>query len=200
MKIGLDFDDVTAHLVGPILEWSNIKYNRNDKIEHVTNWELNLVWDISKDDAIKRVAEFHSISTPQNTIPLEDAIPSIKKLLEKHEIIVITGRPPRFKQMVEEWFLHHLNTKLRVIIAGEFIQGQASSKSEICTQLGIPILLEDAPSTALSCADAGVKVLLFDREWNQGTTHKNIVRVKNWKEAVKEIGQFEKEYSHRLEQ
>ena len=103
----------------------------------------------------------------------------------------MSGRPTKFKNRVEEWLLHHLKRKLEVIHAGEFHKHQAASKAEICKELGISILLEDAPATALECATKGIKVILFNRPWNQNVSHKNIVRAKTWIEAMKAINSFQ---------
>jgi len=78
----------------------------------------------------------------------------------KHKVIIITGRPVRFKHRVEEWLQHHLKRRLEVIRAGEFHKGQAATKAEICKELGIEVLLEDSGETALDCANSEIKVLL----------------------------------------
>jgi len=48
-------------------------------------------------------------------------------------------------------------------------------------------LLEDAPDTALKCAENEIKVILFDQPWNQKINHVNLIRVTGWKEALEEI-------------
>lgn len=192
MKIGIDFDDVTIEFFDALLEWHNKKYNRNDKKEEFTEFNWGLPWGMSKEEVIRRTNEFHEAKKAEELLPLKDAIPSLNELISKHEVIIITGRPPRFNSKVEDWLNYHLKKKLEIIHAGEFIKGQAATKAEICYEKGIPILLEDSPETALDCANSNIKVILFDKIWNQNAKHKNITSVKNWEEAMKEIKEFEK--------
>jgi|SRR3989344_266779 len=187
MKIGLDFDDVTVDFFNSLLSWHNKKYNRNDKREHFKEFAWWPIWEITREEAVKRVDEYHETHNVKDVPPLENAIPSLNKLMKKHEFIVITGRPSRFKDRVEEWLIHHLKKKLQVIHAGEFHKGQGATKAEICNELGIKLLLEDASETALDCANKGIKVLLFDNSWNQRVSHNNITRVKNWKEVIDKL-------------
>lgn len=53
------------------------------------------------------------------------AVATISKMLDnRDELFVITARPVRFKQRVEGWLKHHLNTdKIKVIHAGDFHRG-----------------------------------------------------------------------------
>lgn len=191
MKIGLDFDDVTVDFFQALLDWHNKTFNRKDKRESFKEFAWFPIWEVSQEEAIKRVDKFHEIHKVGEVLPIKDAIPSIKKLMGKNELIIITGRPIRFKHRVEEWLMHHLGNNLEVIHAGEFLKGQAATKAEICLEKKIPILLEDAPGTALECANKGIKVILFDSHWNQNVSNKNIYRVKSWKEALKIIKKLE---------
>jgi uncharacterized HAD superfamily protein len=194
MKIGIDFDDVTVDFFNSLLAWHNKNYNRNDKKEHFNEFKWWPIWQISKDEAIKRVDRFHETHRVEEVLPMNDAIESINKLSKDNELIIITGRPIRFKLRVEEWLLHHLKRNLEVIHAGEFHKGQAASKAEICAELNIPILLEDAPETALDCANEGIKVILFDNSWNKCISHENISRVSGWKEALKVIKKLQNDF------
>jgi uncharacterized HAD superfamily protein len=112
--------------------------------------------------------------------------------LKSHEIIVITSRPARFKSKTELWIKHHLGIHLEVVHSGDFHNDGRATKAQICKELKIPILLEDAPETAIECANSGINVVLFDQPWNQKVKHKNIIRVKNWLEALKQIEHFKK--------
>ncbi len=187
MKIGIDLDDVTADFFNPLLEWHNEKYNRSDKREEFKEFAWYPIWQISREEAIKRVDEFHETHKIEEVKPLKGAINSINKLSKDNELFIITGRPIRFKSRAEQWIKYHTKKEIPIINAGEFHKGQAASKAEICKELEISILLEDAPETALDCANQGIKVILFNNSWNQEVHHKNIIRVKSWKEAFKAI-------------
>lgn len=190
MKIGLDLDDVTVDFFQALLNYYNKKYERNDKPNDFKEFKWWPVWRISREEAIRRVDEFHETHNIKDIKPIEGAIDSVNKLIEYNELFIITSRPIRFKSKVESWIKHHLNKEIKVIHAGDFHKGQSATKAEICKELGIEIMIEDAGETASDCAENGTKVLLFDKSWNKKVEHKNITRVKNWKEVLKIIKNF----------
>ena len=46
----------------------------------------------------------------------------------------------------------------------------------------------------LDCTKNGIKKVLLDYPWNKYFQHANIVRVKNWEEAMKEIEKMTKQW------
>jgi len=190
MNIGIDLDEVTADFFGALLKFYHKKKGKLYTKEDFTKFEWWPKIGANREEAIKIVDEFHETHNLEDVIPLEHAVDSILNLLKNHKLIVITGRPLRFKAKTEQWVNHHIRANIKIIHAGEFHKGQAETKAQICQKLKIPILLEDAPETALDCANSGVKVILFEMPWNRHIKHKNIIRVKNWLEAVEEIEHF----------
>lgn len=187
MNIGIDFDDVITEFTDPLMNFYHKKYGKKVLKDEIKQWDWGIYWGISKEQADIRVNEFHEIHDEKIVNPLKDAIISLKKLMKNNKLFIITGRPVKFKSKAEEWLKHHIKEELKVISAGEWHKGQASTKADICKDLEIPILLEDAPHTAIDCAKKGIKVILFNKPWNQSVVHDNIVRVNNWKEALIEI-------------
>ena len=187
MKIGLDFDDVTNDFVSNLMEFYHKKYGKKVEKKDLLVFDWSLYWGIPRDEATRRVDEFHESHKVEELPPVKDAISSLNKLMKRNELVIITGRPLRFKSTVENWLKHHLKKNLQVIHAGEYHKGQAARKSKICKELGISLMIEDSGETALDCAEEGIKVLLFDKPWNKNFKHKNVIRVKGWKEALVEI-------------
>ncbi len=193
MKIGIDLDEVIADFMNALLSFYYKKTGKLYKKEDFPEWNLWPLLGKTKEEAVKFVDEFHESHSLEEVKPMGNAIESIKRLIKNnHEIFIITSRPKRFKQKAEEWLLYYIKSKIKVINAGDFHKGQAVSKAEICKELDIPILLEDAPDTALECTNSGIFVILFDKPWNKKIKHKNIRRVFNWTEAIKEIEKFMK--------
>jgi|SRR3989344_3702307 len=187
MKIGIDFDDVINEFTDSLMDFYHKKYGKKVVREEIKNWDWGLYWGIDREEATKRVDEFHATHNLEDIKPLENALESLKLLMKTHEVIIITGRPVRFKQKVQSWLKNKINEELEIIHAGEWHKGQGASKAEICKKLDIPLLLEDAPDTAMDCANNGINVILFNKPWNHEVKHKLIFRVENWKEAMKEI-------------
>ena len=191
MKIGLDLDDVIVDFFPVLLNYHNKKYNRSDKQEDFKEFKWWPVWGIGMEEAVNRVNEFHETFSLEEIKPVKDAVNSINKLSNLYELLIITSRPTKFKNKSESWILHHLKKQIRIISAGDFHKGQGATKAEICLEFGIELMLEDAPETAVDCANKCIKVILFDKPWNQGCEHENIIKVFNWKEAMKEIDRLE---------
>lgn len=53
-------------------------------------------------------------------------------------------------------------------------------KLEYCRRISADIMIDDKSDIALYLAENGVKVLLFDAQYNKGAEHKNIKRVYSW--------------------
>ncbi|KAJ0090387.1 hypothetical protein Patl1_13712 [Pistacia atlantica] len=74
------------------------------------------------------------------------------------------------------------------------LDGTSRPKSEICRYLGAKILIDDNPKYAIECADAGMRVLLFDYEnsypWCKTQAidqHPLVTKVNNWEEVEQQI-------------
>jgi|SRR3989344_4567120 len=187
MKIAIDFDDVIVEFTDSLMDYYHKKYHKKVTKDQILIWDWGLYWGIPREEAIKRVNEFHENYSIKELKPLENALDSLNELVKNHELIIITGRPIRFKHKVEEWLNYHLKKKLKIINAGEFHKSQAATKAEICKELDIQLLLEDTGETALDCAKNNIKVLLFDKPWNKQFKHSYIYRVNNWQEAISRI-------------
>lgn len=192
MNIGLDLDEVVADFFEALLKFYHKKTGKLYTKEEFPEFKWWPLLGATREEAVKFVDEFHETHNLDEVKPLEHAITSVNHLLKNNKLFIITSRPIRFKPKVESWIEHHFGTKIEVTHAGDWHKGQAATKADICKELKIPLILEDAPDTALSCANAGIKVILFDNPWNRSIKHKDIIRVKNWLEALESIEHFKK--------
>lgn len=186
MRIGIDFDDVTAHLAEPILKFYNEKNNRNHSKDDLKEYDLWVNWGITKDEGMAIINEFHQKEQVSTTKPIENAIESISKLLSNGDKLwIITARNPLYKKNVENWISHHIGSKkINVITTRDFKKGENLKKSQICKELQIDLMIEDSGQNAIECAKEGIKVILFDNPWNQKFSHEKIIRLSGWKETI----------------
>jgi uncharacterized HAD superfamily protein len=191
LTIALDLDEVLAEFFDALLKYHYKKTGKLYTKQDFPKWEWWPLLGETKEQAIKNVDEFHESHSLEDISTIKGAEQAIKELSKNNELIIITSRPIRFKEKAESWIYHHFKNKINVINAGDFHKGQASTKAEICKELGIFILIEDSPQTALECADAGIKVILFNYPWNKALLHKNIIRVNNWDEAMRELNKLD---------
>ena len=140
MKIAIDFDDVIIEFTDALMNYYHKKYNKRITKDQILIWDWGLYWNIPREEAIRRVDEFHENHTIEDIKPLENALDSLNKLMQNHKLIIITGRPIRFKHRVKEWLNRHLKKTLKIICAGEFHSGQAATKARICKELGVKII------------------------------------------------------------
>ena len=189
MKIGIDLDEITANLLD---QFHKFYHKKTGKLFHkkdikTSNWGES--WGIfDKKEQFKIIKEFHDSDFYDEIEPIERAIESINHLIDNNEIYIITSRPTIFKEKTEGWIKKHLqNLPINIIYTKDFFNEKGKSKSDICNRLGIKIIIEDDKDYALDCANSNIRVILFDKPWNQDCHHKNLHRVNNWDEAVKKI-------------
>lgn len=191
MRIGIDIDEVLASHMEKLNEFYHKKTGKKykEKDYHTYNWWE--VWNITKDQAIKIDNEFKKSNFFKEILPVEGSIHSLKLLNQNNEVFIITSRPNETKEITLDWFFEHFNLKIPLIHSGDF-WGSSKSKSEICQELGINVMIEDNPNYALDCAEKGIRVFLLDKPWNSAyPEHEKIIKVKNWEEVLEKLNLVE---------
>ncbi len=64
-------------------------------------------------------------------------------------------------------------------------------KAIVCSDCKVDLIVEDSLTHAIECAKRGIKVILFDKPWNQASLAENITRVKDWNEILQRINSLE---------
>ncbi|KAF5748382.1 pectinesterase [Tripterygium wilfordii] len=126
--------------------------------------------------------------------PLPGARKALHKLSRFCNFSVVTSRQNAIKDHTIEWIERHYPGLFREIHFGNHfaLDGESRPKSEICRSLGANVLIDDNPRYAAECAEAGIKVLLFDYEnsypWCKTelvNKHPLVTKVENWEEDSK---------------
>ena len=191
MKIGIDIDNVLAELSLVMNLWHKNKYGYFTPNSKRTQFGLTFAWNCSQEEATKRLLEFYKSENFKKTPPVKGAIEAINKLAKEHELHAITARPIHTEKETLRWLEKHFSLKnfekihINIQCRGDSV---CKTKAEICEELGIKLMIEDALHFADECAEKGIKVLLLDWPWNQtNKLHSNITRVKDWKEILEKI-------------
>jgi len=190
MKIGLDLDEVTVEFLDSLLKFYNLKLGKNHNINEFETYKFWEIWGGTREEAIKIVDEFYYSPHFDSILPVENAVASINELLKNNEIIIITARPSFFREKTESWLKKHFKLPFEIVFSEDFNNSASrgsSSKAEICKSLNIRLMIEDNKDYALDCANSGIKVILFNKPWNQNLNHENIIRVNGWQEVLKAI-------------
>lgn len=187
MKIGIDLDDVVFDFTKTFLKFYSERYNNVIKFEDVKTYYFNLVFDLPLKKIINLIEEMALKGIVENLPVCDYAQEAILNLSDNHEIIFITSR------MVQKGTLESLNKlfpkiNFKLIYSSNSYAGtRGKTKSEICCEEGIDIMIEDSKEYAGEIASCGIKIFLLDKPWNQNQEHENIIRVNNWKEILEEI-------------
>jgi len=187
-KIGIDIDEVVVEFMEKYLEFHNRKNNTSLIIEDLSNYHL---WECgvhnSKEESINSVMEFQNSPFFDDITLIEGAKSGIEFLSKKYSIFFITSRPLELKEKTERFFYHNFPmNNYNFIFSGEIYGGK--TKSEICSEEGIKLMIEDNAEYAFSCAKLGIRTFLFDKPWNNNyERHDNLIKVKNWKQLLERI-------------
>ena len=191
MKIGIDMDEVLVDTIAAMIIFHNKKYKTNLTIENFTSYNFWEVWGGTKTEAIEKVKLFYPTNYFKNAQPLFGAVSSIKKLSKIAELHIVTSRPEKLtsQQTIESLSKYFTNKFKAVHFTNYYSEyGKLKSKSAVCKELGITILIDDSLAYARECAKKGIKVMLLDKKYNQAVRlPKNVFRVNSWGEIVEKI-------------
>jgi 5'(3')-deoxyribonucleotidase len=192
ITIAIDVDDVLAANAEAFVEFSNKRWGTNLKVEdYDEHWAI--LWGVEEnnhDEIEKRALEFLKHSTPiYKHFP--DANESLKKLAEKHKLVIVTSRRMAQSQDTLEWiekFYPGIFDEIHFAGIWDKIHDDRIkvTKAEFCRQVGADYLIDDQLKHCIAAADAGIKGLLFgDYSWNQADElPKDVTRVANWQEVL----------------
>tara|TARA_Y100000034_G_C6874281_1_gene399565 strand:- start:1080 stop:1640 length:561 start_codon:yes stop_codon:yes gene_type:complete len=177
MKIGVDVDDVLTDFAGDFINFLNKKTGKSFKVSDIlADDPLSGAYQglLPEKELDKIFEEFYKTSPYLIMTLIDGSKDAINKLSKKYELHIITAR--HNKPDTIEWINNNFGNVFKTI---NFREGR--KKSDICKELGLNIMIEDSIKYAEQCANAGIKVLLFDKPWNKELTHKNITRINSWK-------------------
>jgi len=189
MKIGIDCDDVLSISVAAFRKFYSKKYKKDlyyFRFEQphklgLTVQEFYKIWD-----------EFCNADEHTNMDPIPHSFDVLKRLSEKHKLIVITARSKQLKEPTVKWITKNFpNIFNNIHLINEANKIGTKTKLKVCKELEIDILIDDNLDNLLPCAKEGIKCFWF----NQYTSYppkklyskKNIIKVKSWIEIEKEI-------------
>jgi uncharacterized HAD superfamily protein len=187
-KIGIDIDDVIAYFMKHFIDYSNKKNGTSFKVDEISNYNL---WETeihpSKEHSVGEVLEFQNSTHFDNIGLVEGVKEAIEKLSKIYDIHFVTSRPQQIKEKTDKFLNKHFpENNFNVIYSGEIHGGK--SKSDICSDFEIPLMIEDNPFYALDCASKGVRVFLIDKPWNKNhEPHDNIIKVNDWNEILNHL-------------
>lgn len=187
LKIGIDIDEVVVETIKPFLNFFNNERKTNFKFEDFKSYNWWEILPITKEEAFS-LSDFFFESHFEDIPFVEGAKEFIEKISESLEIVFITSRREKIKQKTRDFLKDNFfGLGYSLFFSSEWDKESEKDKGDICVGEGIGILVEDNGEHSLNYAERGIKVLLFDKPWNQKIEHENIIRVYSWKEIYEEI-------------
>lgn len=191
--LAVDIDEVLGNFVSAINQFIADRYSSHHSVSEYHVYEFAKIWNCSKDEANIRVHEFFDSPYFKTAIhPIPGAQQALENLSKVCNMSIVTSRQYAIQDHTIQWIETHFPGLFQKIHFGNHfaLNGKSISKSEICRSLGAEVLIDDNPTYAIECAEAGIKVLLFDYEnsypWSKTELvngHPLVTRVHNWGEV-----------------
>ncbi len=186
MKIGIDIDEVVAGYIIGFCSFYNENYGGQISMNDFKEFSIAKVLKISSEESFKLRREFLKSNYFENICLVRGALEGINKLSSYMDISFISARSLEHREKTLDFLKKHFpKNSFEVFFSGEY-SGEGKTKSEICNELDIGVLIEDGEYSQ-RYAEEGVKIILLDKPWNKNIEHKNIIRCSNWEEILKEI-------------
>lgn len=188
MKIAIDLDEVIACFLDAFIKYHNNIHKTTYKKSDFFSYEFWKVIGGTKEEMIDEVYRFHDSSYFDNILPLGEAIEAINKLKENNDLYIITSRQDDFMVKTKKWLDKYLpDTFIAILNSNAYPKkGTRRSKSDLCDENNIDIMIDDVLDYATECMKPGRKIFLFRYPWN---TNENIPKgfyvVSGWSEVLK---------------
>ncbi len=188
-KLGIDLDDVLFDFVGHFFRWHNQRYGTRLRFSDMTHEKLWQAWGGSPADAGERVPAFFGETDMLPLEPLPGAVEALGSLRDRYRLIVISARDPSTATKSEQWLERYFPAvfdQIELGLSNPLERESPMTKAEFCLQHGVTALVDDQLVNAVSCAEAGIRVLLYgDLPWNQSSELPELVRrVPDWETVV----------------
>ncbi|XP_068663161.1 uncharacterized protein [Aristolochia californica] len=197
LVVAVDVDEVLGNFLSALNKFIADRYSLNHSVSEYHVYEFFKIWNCSRMEADLRVHEFFKTPYFKTGIyPIPGAQRALVRLSRYCSLSVVTSRQNVIKDHTIEWIERHYPGLFREIHFGNHfaLDGQSRPKSDICRSMGAQVLIDDNPRYAIECAEAGMRVLLFDYDnsypWSKtgsADLHPLVTKVHNWQEVEQQL-------------
>lgn len=192
-NIGIDIDDTSLDFVPAVCEYYNARFGDSLKREDFYIYQFEKIWKRELPESIKIVDDFLATPKFKDMNPIGNSRKIIPRLRDDgHRLSVITARLKLYEPITEYQMQKNFDNAFegRHFHGGQFDTDptKRKTKSQMCLEQGIELMIEDNPLHALDCANNGIQVFMIDTPWNQIIQpHEKIQRVYNWEQIYAQI-------------
>lgn len=192
MRIGVDCDGVLTDLSAYIFDRGARYFGHSERVTSAYN--VADVFQCSKKEEFRFWMKYF-FPYCRKWPPRAGAVETIGRLhREGHQLYEITARLFVARKNLLGWYSRHVFLNW---VKGHgfrfddifFCAEERAPEDKLagCRKYSVDLMIDDKPDVALYLADQGIKVLLFDTQYNQGIEHQNIIRVRDWDDIEKRI-------------
>lgn len=181
LRIGIDIDDVLADSLPGFVEALKRRFALQASLTEA-GWEmLRRYPEIPLEEIRAFFAELYQADFLGSRPLLPGAREGVEQLhREGHRLFIVTGRLQHDRDITERWLgMMGLSSFFQEIVCRDGAKAPLH-KRQAAERLRLDLLLEDEYEVALAAAELPVRVLLFDRPWNQGLLPSRVLRIRSW--------------------
>jgi 5'(3')-deoxyribonucleotidase len=200
LVIAIDCDDVLVPTAHDLIDHYNKTYGTSiDETDYYVDSEAtNKRFGVdSLNVAIQRFNKRLMMPEHQNIAPYPDAVDSVNRLAQKHELHLVTGRQdfmePVTQSMLDVYFPGCFGTVEHTNYITANQKAVRRSKGEVCLELGADIMVDDHIDHIRTVIDAGIPhgILFGSFDWgNRGKLPRNTSRCIDWLTVEKEVARL----------
>lgn len=176
IKLGIDIDG-TVSRPDAIVTMLQKYFDQHIKYEDMTDYDITTSFGIKIEDFLPYEEEFYSTS---KVAPFAGEV--LNRLAQHFELVYITAREERLRQLSTKWFEdNHLPYSKIILVGGH--DKVATVKAE-----DVKIFIDDRYENCIDIATyCEIPVLMIDAPYNQKPLVEGITRVNNWLQIEKYI-------------
>lgn len=179
--------DIDGTMTDPyyFMPYFNKYFGKNLTEEECEHHRIDKLYGLSKDE-IEIFYEKEGENMHRNATILPKVKQVIDNLKINHNLYIVTARRKEMEHITKEWLNKHDINDIKLYSLGSYY------KVDKALELNCDVFLEDNPQNSIELANAGIKVLLMDTNYNKMVSHKNIIRVENWNDIMLHLSNMAK--------
>jgi len=187
MTIAIDIDEVLSELLSKVLEHYNSLYNTNLTQDKCLSYRWQEHFGIDLRRTLDIYQDFINSGKLKELAVVPGAVEGIKKIRDKHKLVIVTSRGACLKNDTEYWLDKHFPNYFNDIhyLREGLYDSMKKSKFQTCQEINSDFFIEDDVDHLNEFRDNKTKVLVYDHPWNQSfETTDNFSRVHSWAQIV----------------
>lgn len=181
MRIGIDFDGVICNTVPAMIAYAARAHGL--ALTPIDCIVANGPAGLSSDEHLQLIINTHHTEFQFEMQPVVDAVDTLRRLAEGHEILVVTARRDEGIENARRWSDRYGLTSH----IGQFVSSGGTTKAALCDSLQLDVLIDDFEQN-LDGLPTSTRPILWHAEYNADVTiAPPMVRVRGWLELLEHL-------------